>query len=107
MSISCPVCGGHLAQVPVEVLLDIRLPNQNRFVLQELIRLYPRSVSKDRLLDALYGHVRTPAAEGNGLNVILSRLRKELQPYGWTVSSARDGFGASTGHGLKPVKGRE
>jgi hypothetical protein len=96
MTICCPLCGGSLAagRVPVEALVELNVSEQQRRILEELVRAFPRSVPKTSLIDALYFDDPDggPDNPRNVLSQQLSRIRAALHPYGWSLSNAqRDG----------------
>ncbi|MGF7008133.1 hypothetical protein [Aminobacter sp. BE322] len=66
---------------------------RNRLVLDYLTRIYPASARQDDLLAAAYpdGSVRHVAHAWKTLKVILSRLRAELRPFGYTISMTAGG----------------
>lgn len=66
---------------------------RNRLVLDHLTRIYPASAGPADLLAAAYpdGSMRHVAHAWKTLRVILSRLRVDLRPFGYTISMTAGG----------------
>lgn len=108
MTIHCPCCGQSVNadRLSVNALVDAPMERRMRDLLDALVKVYPRSVSISYLTDALYAADPNggPDNPGNSIRVYISRLRKILPQYGWTIPSNRSGFGAHSRYRLEPLK---
>lgn len=71
----------------IDALNEAGLDNQMRIIVEELAKVYPRSVGKGRLIDALWG-LDPNGGPDNPDNVLAARIsviRGRLQPLGWTI----------------------
>lgn len=105
MNAMCPVCGQsmHAAHAPLESLSGAPLSRRERQIVDALTRVYPRTMGVWQLVDAVYG-ADPNGGPNNSSNVIahfVSRLRRRLPAYGWTIPVCRPGHGQYT---LRPVK---
>lgn len=98
----CPCCGQaiHAGRAPIEALEAAPLTVAERRLVQALVRIYPRSTTKTHLVDVLYDDDPNGGPETANLVVAvhLSRLRKKLPSYGWTIPSNRAGRGNLARH---------
>ncbi len=97
MSVLCPTCHRPMnAYPPIEALKEARLEPQLRKIVDLLAAAYPRAVLVNAIFDSLYGEDPQggPDNPGNAVKGRVSRLRKRLSPYGWTISHANCGTGS-------------
>jgi len=103
----CPCCRQPMAAPPpmAGVLDGLRRP-QHRVIAEALIKAYPRPLSRDRLIELLYGDDPDggPEGAGNIVTVRIAHLRKELAPMGWTVNCNGRGRGYVGSYRLEPVE---
>ncbi|RWF33745.1 MAG: helix-turn-helix domain-containing protein [Mesorhizobium sp.] len=88
----CPTCGQKAAQLPIEAIADVALPNVLRTVTNALIKAYPDAVPTDDLIAAIYSGSKRPATATKALRVQIHRLRAKLMLCGWTVNKNLGGF---------------
>lgn len=100
----CPCCGKPLdGALPAESLAEVPASPIDRAILATLIEAYPAAVEPHLLLIGVYSNSAKGAA--NTLSVHISRLRKTLQPYGWTIPYNSGGPGNAARYRLKAVQG--
>lgn len=73
--------------------------------MQALARIYPRATTKAHLVDALYAEDPNggPETASMVIGVHLSRLRRRLPAYGWTIPQCSAGRGAQSRYRLEPL----
>ncbi len=88
----CPCCGAANAfdELPVDKLLEIRLPKRQADVLDKLVTDYPRGTTTPSLLDFVYAFDNVEGDQRAIRNCIY-RLRKRLPRYGWTITRMKPG----------------
>lgn len=91
----CPCCDSEIDEVPVAALAEIRMPPGQMKVMWELLRAYPKYVTMDSLIHALYSDDPDggPLTPRNIMSVMMCRIREQLAPLGWTVSINGKGRG--------------
>ncbi len=103
----CPSCGQtmHAGRAPIEALEAAPLTISERRLVQALARIYPRGTTKAHLVDALYVDDPNGGPETASLVVAvhLTRLRKKLPSYGWTIPSVRWDAGGQSRYRLEPL----
>lgn len=102
MKYSCPCCGAALDTVPYDALRELEIGPNERAVLTVLLDRYPRSVSRDTLVNAVWGDRPDggPLSAYNILSVTHLKLRSKIEPLGWTISKSFRGRGM---HRLKAL----
>ncbi len=62
-------------------------------LIRTLIAAYPNGKSGEELLSAMHGgsHYGPPRTATNGASVMVWRLRRRLEPHGWTIAAAYRG----------------
>ena len=106
MSVLCPTCHRPMsAHAPVDALKDARLEPQCRLIVDLLASAYPRAVSLERIYDELYGFDPNggPDNPSGVVAVRITKLRRQIEPYGWTVPYNR-GLGGSGRYRLAPIE---
>lgn len=104
MNMCCPTCGHALASASPAVLRDMHLPPQMRTIVDVLVAAYPRQVSVQRLIEALYGD-RPDGGPDNPEGVLktrISAIRKVVEAAGWTIP--RHGYGESGRYRLEKIE---
>lgn len=106
----CPTCGQpvNAPRVPLEALLDLRFGGRKRLLMEALVRAYPRAVSRDALIGALYDADPDggPMSAETVISVYVCQLRKRLAPYGWTIPLMRPSPGEPAMRRLAPLDAR-
>lgn len=106
-AVLCPCCNRPMdGPAPVHELQAIHMPGHQRVIITALARAYPREVTGDALVTALYDH-RTDGGPENArqnLAVYLCRIRKVLPRYGWTIPRITSGRGNTGRYRLEPVR---
>lgn len=95
----CPCCGGPLPDgVQMKELLFLRVTEQQRAILEVLVRAWPVPIYIADLTDRVYSDDPDggPETAQNTVSAQLVYLRKRLAPYNWTVTKG-------TGRGSVPV----
>lgn len=89
----CPCCGSPVDSVPVEALTEVTMSFPRKSILRRLAQAYPRHVSSDALMEAVYDGAKTPANPRIVLAVQLHEIRRIVEPFGWTIPRGRGGQG--------------
>lgn len=94
----CPTCGStYEASLPrvdlgrnilITVAGHTKLQPREAEILTVLIDRFPAVVSVDDLIFALFGYSEETSDPWNLLRVYISRLRRILEPLGWTIPRA-------------------
>lgn len=105
---NCPTCGQPVAgsRMPVEMLLEMRIGGKRRRLLTELVRAYPKPVTRDALIASLYGDDPNggPLCAEEIINILVSHLRKQLGPLGWTIPRMKPIPGDPAARQLVPLE---
>lgn len=96
MNTVCPCCGGQVETALPVVDLNtntaawrnsvIKLSGQKAEILHTLLEKYPSAVGQDAMTAALWG-VHEPKTAYNLLSVLISKLREDLKPWGFSVDT--------------------
>lgn len=88
----CPCCGGEVDEVPIDALNDIQMSAVGRTILRQLQAVYPSGVSKTKLIFEIYGmRDNQPDTAPNVVTIAVGRLRKHIEPHGWTIPANQGG----------------
>lgn len=105
--IVCPCCGRGLRapSLPLQGLLSVPLPKAGRRIVEALVKAFPRAVPMAVLLDAVYfdDPEGGPATADNVVRVAMIRVRRELEPLGWTIPRGRFQGRDFLGYRLTPL----
>ncbi len=97
----CPTCGHDLpgGLVPVEALVDAALSSQQRAIVEVLVGAYPRTVSMEKLVDALWGDDPNggPDNPRRVVHAQVCHIRRILAASGWTIPNLLGGWGNRNG----------
>lgn len=93
-------------RAPIEALSAAPLSRQQRKIVDALAGAYPRRVAHQFLFDRLYDDDPEggPLNPSNVVAVQITRLRRVLPKYGWTIPSNRSGPGVQSTYGLAPIE---
>lgn len=102
----CPCCGQpvNAGRAPIEALDAAPLATVPRAIVNALVKAYPRALSADALISAVYSGAREPEYARGAISVQLNRIRDKLALYGWTVSRGAGGRGNTSMHRLEPLQ---
>lgn len=104
---SCPCCGGDIGEAAsLEAVAEaVSSPTRNT-ILSMLIRSIGRPVLRDAMIDRLYGDRADggPERAANIIMVQVSRLRREIEPFGWTITNGKGGAGENAQWRLIPTE---
>ena len=90
----CPCCGAEMDFTKVDQLLFIDLSGVQRKILDCIIESYPRPQTMIELLRYTYPNpVDEPEHGEMTIRVNITKLRKKLPEYGWTIPSQQSGKG--------------
>lgn len=86
MAVTCPCCGSLVDQMPALGLAEF-LDGYRRKIVEELASVYPGSMTMAEMIHALYGDDPDggPLAADNSISVYNWRIRKVIEPHGWTI----------------------
>lgn len=88
-SYSCPCCGGFIGEAAKPEDVSVGLRGHKRTMFKVLSRNIGRPVSKEDFIREMYGMRADggPDDAGNVVCVEMLRLRRAIEPFGWTISS--------------------
>lgn len=103
MTAICPCCGNSIiaARAPIEALEAAPLETQQRLIIRLLVKAYPGAVSTSTILDRLYSGTRNGGIRS--FSTAITRARKLIAPFGWTIPDARQGRGHPGSYRLEPL----
>lgn len=86
MPVTCPCCGQPVDRMPAKGLAEL-VDGYRRRIVEELASVYPGSMTMEQLIHALYGDDPEggPLAADNSISVYNWRIRKVIEPHGWTI----------------------
>lgn len=89
----CPCCGSAMSAGDIRAIEALSLPPNERRVLDELLAVFPRSLSSFEIAQRVYRHEVNggPLAANRNIDVYLCRLRPKVSRYGWQISAAGGG----------------
>ena len=101
----CRCCGGILSapRSPIEALEAAPLSPTRRTIVQTLTRAYPKGVSADRLISAVYNASNEPDNSRQSIRVQLLNIRQIIAAYGWTIPVMPGGRGNVAEYRLEPL----
>lgn len=106
MTVICPCCSRPMeaARSPVEALASAIMGSVERRIVEALIAAYPKSITRDRMVEILYRDESDggPTDAPTVVSILMGRLRVKLALHGWTIPKARGGPG-SEGYHLEPI----
>ena len=72
------------------MLREMALGGQERAILTELARIYPRGVSHNRMVAVLYGNDPDGGSDNASqiVSIVMSRLRAKVAELGWSIPVA-------------------
>ncbi|NSX90115.1 winged helix-turn-helix domain-containing protein [Agrobacterium tumefaciens] len=88
-----------------QVVENITQPSR-RIIMAMLSEKPGKAVYRDRIIDRIYGGRADggPEAADHVLMVIVSQLRRQIEPFGWTITNSRGGAGNLAQWRLIPVE---
>lgn len=92
----CPTCRRPMDSVPsVASLADAPLDPHQRMIVAALVKAYPRAMTAEAIAASIYGHRADggPETALQTVRVLISRIRRVLPFYGWTIPTGRSGRG--------------
>lgn len=103
----CPSCGGFIGEAaPLDQVRESVTQPSRRLILDMLSSKPGAPVLRDRILDRLYGD-RADGGPDSGDHVVkamVSQLRRQIEPFGWTITGSRGGSGNLAQWRLIPVE---
>jgi DNA-binding response OmpR family regulator len=82
-----------MADAPIEALSEMQWSIMQRAIVDYLVRCYPRSVTREQIIDHVYPYGRGPEWEVGCVDVTMTFIRRKLKGSGWTVSKSKGGRG--------------
>lgn len=74
-------------------------------IIEILADAYPRSVGLENMIWLVYGGKDEPEDAPNTLGATACHIRRDLKPFGWTITKARGGRGNLASWRLEPIAG--
>lgn len=103
----CPCCQGFIGEAaPIEMVLE-RVPRgQQKAILGLLSQRIGRTVAKSSMMSALFDARPDggPELADNVINAQMCRLRKLVEPHGWSIITTGGGRGSETFYRLLPTE---
>jgi hypothetical protein len=85
-SYCCASCGGFIGEAaPIETIIEAERSWVAKAILQTLSRPVGKRVRRDALIEAVYQLEDEPENAVRSFAVVLSRLRKRLEGFGWMI----------------------
>lgn len=86
---NCPCCGAEMHTPGLAALRHVRVTPFQRKVLDVLINTFPKALSARQLANRVYADDPNGGPENseNCISVYLCRIRKAIQPLGWTAGA--------------------
>ena len=104
---TCPCCGGHIGEAaPLSALVEAVSSPTRRAIVELLSARAGRPVMRDAILERVYGG-RADGGPDTADKVIMtqvSRLRREIEPFGWTITHGKGGSGERAQWKLIPLE---
>ncbi len=95
-SFSCPCCGGFIGEAaPIDQVRQFVTAPGRRLILDMLSRSPGSPVHRDLIIGRMYAG-RSDGGPDSGAQVVavtVSQLRRQIEPFGWTVSNSKGGGG--------------
>jgi DNA-binding response OmpR family regulator len=108
MTCLCPTCNRPMeaARAPIEALSSAAFTHQQRQMVVELMRAYPKAVSRNRLFALLYDLDPNGGPENvsNAIAVRINKIRNAIERFGWTIPRQRGGVGIQGLYRLAPIE---
>lgn len=103
----CPTCNRPMDAVPsVASLAGAPLDTHQRMIVAALVDAYPRRMTAEAIASAIYRHRADggPETALQTVRVLISRIRRVLPAYGWTIPVGVGGRGNHGEYRLEPVR---
>jgi hypothetical protein len=104
----CPTCGQSLNGTKIDhhALLKIPMPRNQKRILTYLAGSYPLLAPRSAIFDAIYfdDGGGGPIDDYNSVRLSMTRLKKRLKPYGWTIASGPFGRGVKGTYRLARIE---
>jgi DNA-binding response OmpR family regulator len=107
MQCTCPTCGSFIGEAAtLEAVREAITAPVKRTIFDALSRRPGKPVMRDSILSAVYGNRRDggPERADHILQVQVCQLRRQIEPFGWTIENGRGGAGAHAQWRLIPVR---
>lgn len=109
MMMCCPTCRQPLAdhEIPVEMLAEFDFTPKEKVMLRALAAAYPKSLSTDQIIAALYGNDIDggPVTADRIVHQFACRMRRRLPEFGWQIPRHGGGRGNKGEYRLVPIAG--
>jgi DNA-binding response OmpR family regulator len=106
LQLSCPCCGHNIGSAAPLDAVQGALTGHMRSIFDELSRRPGQMVSKERLLSAMYDADWSGGPENaeHVMFINIHRMRKKIEPFGWTIVSRGRGRGNVGLYRLIPIE---
>lgn len=94
---TCPVCGSAVPELPISFLPErgmvvgplgfVTLPTTEAMLLQRLIEIFPRMLTKQAAMDWLYSLRPNDEPEPKIIDVFICKIRKKVEPLGLRIET--------------------
>lgn len=84
----CPCCGSEITEFPMRELGEANLTVLEWRLVQALSDAFPRRLTIDSLIGAMWWGAREPEQAWTNLRTHIRRTRAKLRPLGWTIKAA-------------------
>jgi DNA-binding response OmpR family regulator len=88
---TCPCCGGFVGEaVPIDDVLSV-LTGHKQSLVKALSSARGMKASRNSLMRILWNAFNEPDTSTSTFHVVVSKSRKLIEPYGWTIVSVGRG----------------
>lgn len=104
---TCPCCKGFIGEAaPIEQVREYVTAPSRRLILDMLSKRIGAPVLRDNIMSRMYGSRADGGPESGDtvLKVMVSQLRRQIEPYGWTITGSRGGSGELAQWRLIPLE---
>ncbi len=87
----CPCCGHKINANGIQALSMINMGRQERAIIGELSRVFPRGVTNERMQAVLYADRDDGGANyaDKVVSIVIMRVRRKIEAFGWTIPDGR------------------
>lgn len=103
----CPSCGGHIGTAaPLDQVVENITQPSRRLIMAMLAEKPGKAVYRERIINRMYGGRSDggPDTADHVIAALVSQLRRQIEPFGWTITNSRGGAGNLAQWRLIPVE---
>jgi hypothetical protein len=107
---TCPCCGGFIGEAaPIDQVREYVTAPGQRLILDMLSKKVRAPIRRDSIMHRMYGGRQDGGPEQGDtvIKVMVSQLRRKIEPFGWTVTGSKGGSGELAQWRLIPTEARQ